>query len=702
MLRNSVPFGNNFVMPWCSKNAVFFSLKTCLAAFLALYLALELNLDKPAWALTTVYVSSQLYSAATISKSVFRLIGTLLGGIFIFLIYPETVQSPILFSLCVSLWVSVCLYLSLLDRTPKSYVFMLAGYSAAIMGFPGVTMPLSITETVISRVEEITLGVTCSSLVHSLLLPVSMRRLLEQSVSVWYQNGRQLCSDLLSGISQDKWSEREDILIRMAQYPQQVETLITHCVYEGDAARTLIRLISVQYRHLSYLIPTLTAIDRRLQQLQQQKVPVPDSVAVAFQQFLLWLNAGESVGDTSAIQTMLTASQSALKTSWRHGELPVGDCLLLSGLLERLADFVRIAGAYYSVSDLVSDLSGDTRLARKERARPHTDTGLLLLSASTSLLATFGACLLWIGSGWLHGATAPMMAAILSSFFAGADTPGNSMKLFIKGVVISIIISVIYVALLIPQAITFEALIICLTPGLIALGLVIANPATNMIGLSAAVQIPGFIGLSHFLTPDLPGMLNTAIASVTGVLFAVVITALIRNKRPSWIARRAVRSGLRELLRFVKEMERNGTSLLRRQQFITGMLERVNVILPRMRLDPHPDLITVGNLVTEVWLGVNCYDYYARNQDILRRYHINSGQMFHELARFLQQRMKSLKTLPHPALLDELDRLLLRLENLATTDEQLFTPLFHLYSLRLSLFPENGWPLLRERGSLTT
>ncbi|KAB8312560.1 FUSC family protein [Erwinia endophytica] len=684
-------------MQWFSKNAVLFSLKTCLAAFLALYIALELNLDKPAWALTTVYVSSQLYSAATISKSVFRLMGTLLGGIFIFLIYPETVQSPILFSLCVSLWVSVCLYLSLLDRTPKSYVFMLAGYSAAIMGFPGVTMPLSITETVISRIEEITLGVTCSSVVHRLLLPVSMRRLLEQSVSVWYQNGRQLCSDLLTGIPRDKSPEREEILIRMAQYPQQVETLITHCVYEGDAARSLIRLISVQYRHLSYLIPTLTAIERRLQQLQQQQIHVPESVAVAFQQFLLWLNASEGVGDTSDIQSMLTASQNALKNAWRQEGLPVGDCLLLSGLLERLADFVRIAGAYQSVSDLVSDLSGDTRLARKERARPHTDTGLLLLSATTSLLATLGACLLWIGSGWLHGATAPMMAAILSSFFAGVDTPGNSMKLFIKGVVISIIISVIYVAVLIPQAITFEALIICLTPGLIALGLVIANPATNMIGLSAAVQLPGFIGLSHYLTPDLPGMLNTAIASMTGVLFAVVITALIRNKRPSWIARRAVRSGLRELLRFVKEMERNGASLLRRQQFITGMLERVNVILPRMRLDPHPDLLAAGNLVTEVWLGVNCYDYYARHQQILSNYRIDNGQMFHELARFLQQRMKSLKTMPHPDLLDALDQLLVMLENLATADDQLFTPLFHLYSLRLSLFPDNGWPRLKEQ-----
>ena len=146
-------------MKWLSKNAVLFSVKTCLAAFLALFISLELNLEKPAWALTTVYVASQLYSASTLSKSVFRLLGTLLGGLFIFLIYPITVQNPVLFSLCVSLWVAACLYLSLHDRTPKSYVFMLAGYSAAIMGFPSVASAGSITDTVISRIEEITVAI---------------------------------------------------------------------------------------------------------------------------------------------------------------------------------------------------------------------------------------------------------------------------------------------------------------------------------------------------------------------------------------------------------------------------------------------------------------------------------------------------------------------------------------------------------------
>ena len=175
-------------MKWFSKSAVLFSLKTCFAAFLALYIALALNLDKPAWSVASVFIASQLYSASTLSKSVFRMLGTLLGGLFILLIYPITVQNPLLFSLCVSAWVALCLYLSLHDRTPKSYVFMLAGYSAAIMGFPDVTSPLAITYTVLSRIEEIGVAIVCSSLIHSLILPVSMSNILEKSITNWYDS----------------------------------------------------------------------------------------------------------------------------------------------------------------------------------------------------------------------------------------------------------------------------------------------------------------------------------------------------------------------------------------------------------------------------------------------------------------------------------------------------------------------------------
>lgn len=681
-------------MKWLSKNAWLFSVKTCIAAFMALYIALELNFDKPAWAMVSVYVISQLYSASTLSKAVFRFLGTVLGGVFIFLIYPITVTHPMLFSLSVSLWVACCLYLSLHDRTPKSYVFMLAGYSAAIMGFADVTTPLSITYTVISRIEEITIAIICSSLVHMLVFPVRMRNLLANSVSNWFESAKKLCNDLLTIESKESTPERDQILVQMANYPIAVETLITHCVYEGDSARTLIRLVSAQYQHLSYLIPTLTAIEKRLKLLSDQGISFPDFVADSFSNFLVWLNSPEQSGQAQTIKDEINTSQERIQALYQRGEMSAEEGLLLAGLLERLLNFIRIADSYFGATERVSQLGREKKRSSQKLIRKHRDHGFILLSAFTAFAATMLGCLFWIGTGWKDGSSTPMIAAVVCSFFASLDSPIAPMKVFLKGMLIAIIISVIYVGALIPMAVTFESLIICLAPGLLALGLVIANPATNFIGLIIATQIPGFIGLTHDLKPDLLSIVNASVSTVLGILLAVIVTALIRNWRPSWSARRVLRRGIRELLQFTEEIKINAASLLSRQQFVASMIDKINIILPRNKIDPTPGLALGGNLITEIWLGVNCYDFYARHQRVIQAHQIETDAVMFEINQYLKQRIRNIYLEPPLSLLNELNLLLLKTEALCRNDINLFMPLFYLFNIRMALYPTQRWPAL--------
>lgn len=139
-----------------------FALKTFGAAVLALYLAMWLDLPRPYWALTTVYVTSQIFVGATRSKAIFRVLGTLLGATASVALVPNLVNAPELLTLAMALWVGGCLYISLLDRTPASYMPMLAGYTAALIGFPSVDAPGTIFNTALARTEEITIGILCS------------------------------------------------------------------------------------------------------------------------------------------------------------------------------------------------------------------------------------------------------------------------------------------------------------------------------------------------------------------------------------------------------------------------------------------------------------------------------------------------------------------------------------------------------------
>jgi uncharacterized membrane protein YccC len=49
------------------------SVKTFVAAMLALYIAFRLNLSQPNWSVTTVYVVSQPFAGMVLAKSLYRI-----------------------------------------------------------------------------------------------------------------------------------------------------------------------------------------------------------------------------------------------------------------------------------------------------------------------------------------------------------------------------------------------------------------------------------------------------------------------------------------------------------------------------------------------------------------------------------------------------------------------------------------------------
>lgn len=164
------------MFPKFDRHTLLFSANSFAAAMLALYIGFALGLPRPYWAMTTAYIVSQPLAGAVRSKAVYRVLGTILGAMAAVALVPNLVNAPWLLSAALSLWVGGCLTISLLDRTPRSYVLMLAGYTAAIIGFPSVGQPGAIFDVAVSRVIEIGLGILCATLVHSLVFPAPSAR----------------------------------------------------------------------------------------------------------------------------------------------------------------------------------------------------------------------------------------------------------------------------------------------------------------------------------------------------------------------------------------------------------------------------------------------------------------------------------------------------------------------------------------------
>jgi uncharacterized membrane protein YccC len=141
------------------------------AVIAALYIAFAFDLERPYWAMFTVFIVAKPITGAVRSKAVFRFLGTAIGAAMALLLIPPLVQAPVLLCLAIGLWVGLCVYLSLQDRRPRSYAFLLSGYTAAIIGFSVVNTPESIFDTCVSRVEEISIGLTCAAVAHSVFFP---------------------------------------------------------------------------------------------------------------------------------------------------------------------------------------------------------------------------------------------------------------------------------------------------------------------------------------------------------------------------------------------------------------------------------------------------------------------------------------------------------------------------------------------------
>src|SRR5271168_3423005 len=174
---------------------IIFSVNCYVATILTMFVAFRLDLQSPGWAMTTVYLTSQPLSGTLRAKAVYRVIGTFVGAAAMIAIVPNLVDAPELTTAAIILWVALCVFISLLDRTPRSYMFVLSGYTAALIGFPSVLAPATVFDTAVSRIEEITLGVVCGAVVHSLVFPKSPVSAFEEKLTSAMARARRWLAD---------------------------------------------------------------------------------------------------------------------------------------------------------------------------------------------------------------------------------------------------------------------------------------------------------------------------------------------------------------------------------------------------------------------------------------------------------------------------------------------------------------------------
>ncbi len=165
------------MLTWPSPRALLTAFSVYLAVILALYVAFALDLQNPWWAMLTAYLAQprQAFIGAIWAKAFYRAAGTIIGAAASIVIAPNLANAPELMILAVAGCVGLGVFGGLLDRSPRFYLFMLAGYTVALVALPAATdHPDGIFDIAVARSEEILDGVFAAAIVQSVLFPRSV------------------------------------------------------------------------------------------------------------------------------------------------------------------------------------------------------------------------------------------------------------------------------------------------------------------------------------------------------------------------------------------------------------------------------------------------------------------------------------------------------------------------------------------------
>jgi len=587
-----------------------FSVKSFAAAMLAVYISMRIGLPRPFWAMMTAYIVSAPFAGPTRSKGLYRAGGTVLGGIATIVLVPNLSNSPELLSLALALWIGGCLFFSLLDRTPRSYLLMLAGYTAGLIAFPAVNDPGAIFDIALARVEEITLGMTCATLIHSLVLPQPFAPVLlgrldnaVRDAQHWIRDALNPAGDARSAVERRK----------LAGDITELRLMSTHLPFDTSRLRWTGTAVNALQARLAQFVPVVSGIEDRLSALREM------GATEVSRHWDALLKDVTALTDTPKDQDL---ARDGARLHERIDELapPVHRALSWTGLIElnlaaRLRRLVDLcvetralrqhidAGVAGRLPPSIRHLPGG--LNKIPASALHLDYGMAALSAAACIAAVLICCAFWILTGWPGGATAPMMCAVLCCFFSTQDDPVPFIKSFLAWTVYSIPASAVYLLVLLPAVHSFEMLVLVCAPMFVLLGVLLARPSTFGRAMPFLFGICGTLAMIDTHNADMVTFTNSMLSQVFGLTVAAVTTRVVRSVGATWTARRLLKAGWNELARL------GDGEKITLPAFSARMVDRVGQLAPRLALaaasakgETHPDLQATDAL-RDLRIGLN-------------------------------------------------------------------------------------------------
>lgn len=599
---------------WLRREAstLVFVLKTAVAAILALWIGYRLALDSPQTAVVTVFIVMQARTGLVVAKGFYRALGTVIGSGVSLLLVAAFAQDRFWFLAALAVWIGALTAGAAWYRNFQAYAFVLAGYTACLVGLPAALDPNQAFEIAVTRLTEVLLGIAVASVVSGLIAPVSMRGDLLNAARARIAALTAVAQQVVSGgLPTTQWGalhlSATQGLVAMAGF--RAVSLFA----DGHAA--------AENRALDAWLTQFGAAASTLQVLNRHQVLLarPSCAAVADWLAPVWLPGARLL--TRADHTPVTEPDWQALADWadtlddwqRRTPLPAEFSLEARRLAEEtlnllrqwLSEFLALGAANQALS---TPQTAAILTAGKTQRVHRTDYLVPLVAGIRAAFVLIVMAAFWLSTAWPSGALAVTIAVVVSALFATAPNPARAVGQMGQGIALAFIAAIGFQFGLLPALSGFALLVAAWLPFLLATGYLMASPRYGAVGIGFGLFFSTLALPANLTVFNPAGLLNSGIGLLLAVAVAGLSFVLILPPGSPWFRRRLHAALDRELVRACTRALPGLRSAFERD---TRELVRQLVTLPNLSaneqtalLDAALRLQTLGRAAIELRLSL--------------------------------------------------------------------------------------------------
>ena len=523
-----------------------FVFKSALAALLAMWLSMRFQLDQPRLAMITVFIVMRPQTGMILTKSLYRIGGTVAGITASFLLVTLFAQEPVLFLLGLALWVGLCTVGAAFYRDFKSYGCVLAGYSAALAGLQAVPQPHEFFSLAVTRLSEVALGVLCAGVVSDIIFPRRLSDQITTNVQNRYGQFMTFVRSSLSGTATP--TELSAMQMRMADNVIALESIRNAAFLEDPEVRS--RDLKLRRLNSEFMAASTTfySFHQLLKRLKKNATPAGEVLSDIYDslgQVLETTGASPRSSDTARVAARRIAAFRAVLA--RKVKQAKADVPTLSDAQNRV-DFDT---AIELLRRFLHELHGYTTTyatlsAREQGPKPpdditfatYTDPVAALLAGVKAFVSILLIGAFWIASAWPYGASALSFAAVASALFGSVPDQYRGVRHMTIGHGSGYVVAIFFAYLIMPSLDGFALLSAALLPLLMIGSYIITCPRWIAIGTGYVVFFCAMLSPANPMVFNPLGVVNEGTAALLGTVISGLVFMTLVPATGAWFKRR--------------------------------------------------------------------------------------------------------------------------------------------------------------------